>query len=103
MLTASGFGRMATALRRLADKHAGGRIGLILEGGYDLEGLESSLRAALEAAAAPASPNAPAVEAAAVEAPAVEAAAVEEAAPLSVRQAHEIERAAHTAQPYWKL
>jgi acetoin utilization deacetylase AcuC-like enzyme len=88
MLTASGFGRMATALRGLADKHAGGRIGLILEGGYDLEGLESSLRAALEAAAAPASPSAEAVE---------------EAAPLSVRQAHEIERAAHAAQPYWKL
>jgi acetoin utilization deacetylase AcuC-like enzyme len=86
MLTANGFATMAASLGRLAEKHANGRVGLILEGGYDLEGLESSLLAALRAAAGP-----------------TEAPARADEAPLSVRQAHEIERASRAASPYWKL
>jgi acetoin utilization deacetylase AcuC-like enzyme len=87
MLTANGFAGMAASLGRLAEKHAHGRIGLILEGGYDLEGLESSLLAALRGAATPAE----------------ERTAQDDAAPLSVRQAHEIERAARAASGFWKL
>ena len=51
MLTADGFGVMARGVRAIAEQHAGGRLGLLLEGGYDLEGLETSLLATLEAAA----------------------------------------------------
>jgi acetoin utilization deacetylase AcuC-like enzyme len=46
-LSAQAFGWMSRALRGCADKHAGGRIGLVLEGGYDLPSLESGLTAAL--------------------------------------------------------
>lgn len=87
MLTANGFAKMAGSLRKLAEKHASGRVGLILEGGYDLEGLESSLLAALRATVEP------------VSAPEPDA----DAAPLSVRQAHEIERATQAAAGFWKL
>lgn len=47
MLSDRGFGWMARALSGLASEHAGGRIGLVLEGGYDLEGVERSLAASL--------------------------------------------------------
>jgi acetoin utilization deacetylase AcuC-like enzyme len=50
-LTTDAFGFMTHALASIADKHARGRLGLVLEGGYDLvaleEGLASSMRAAL--------------------------------------------------------
>jgi acetoin utilization deacetylase AcuC-like enzyme len=39
---------MCTAVRRLAEAHAGGRLVLVLEGGYDLDGLVGSSRACLE-------------------------------------------------------
>ncbi|MCA9585424.1 MAG: histone deacetylase [Myxococcales bacterium] len=45
-LTADAFGWMARELRRVADRHAGGRIALVLEGGYDLIALETGLLAA---------------------------------------------------------
>jgi acetoin utilization deacetylase AcuC-like enzyme len=41
------FGWMGRALRKVADASAGGRIALVLEGGYDLVGLESGLAAAI--------------------------------------------------------
>jgi acetoin utilization deacetylase AcuC-like enzyme len=46
--TAGGFAAMAGSVRRLADD-LGVPAGLVLEGGYDLEGLTSSLIATLEA------------------------------------------------------
>lgn len=42
-----GFGAMARALLLLADKFCAGRIGFLLEGGYDLTGLRDSVAAVL--------------------------------------------------------
>lgn len=50
-VTARGFGWMSTELRRVAERSAQGRIALFLEGGYDLEGLETSLESAVGALA----------------------------------------------------
>ncbi len=47
-VTERGFAAMCTRLRELADRHAEGRLVLVLEGGYDLEGLVASSRACLE-------------------------------------------------------
>ena len=47
-VTERGFAAMCTAARRIAEAHAGGRLVLVLEGGYDLEGLVGSSRACLE-------------------------------------------------------
>jgi acetoin utilization deacetylase AcuC-like enzyme len=49
-LTEAGFSWMARALREVADESAGGRLGLVLEGGYDLTALELSVRASLRGA-----------------------------------------------------
>lgn len=57
LVTDGGFGRMAAALASVADRHAGGRLALVLEGGYDLAALESSLTAALRGALEPTSPG----------------------------------------------
>jgi acetoin utilization deacetylase AcuC-like enzyme len=48
-VSAAGFGWMARELSKLADATAKGRMALFLEGGYDLEGLETSLEAAVSA------------------------------------------------------
>lgn len=42
-VTAAGFGGMGSALRTLADHLCGGRLFVVLEGGYDREGLGSSI------------------------------------------------------------
>ncbi len=49
-VTEAGYAWMARALREVADESAGGRLGLLLEGGYDLAALEGSVRAALRGA-----------------------------------------------------
>ena len=46
-LTADAFGWMARALRGVADRHAGGRLLMALEGGYDLVALEAGLLSAV--------------------------------------------------------
>ncbi len=46
-LSARAFRFMAKGLRAIADSHSKGRIGLVLEGGYDLVALESGLREAI--------------------------------------------------------
>ena len=46
-LSAAAFGWMGKALRELADETAGGRIALVLEGGYDLVALEAGLGSAI--------------------------------------------------------
>lgn len=47
-VTAEGFARMCGTVRAVAERHAGGRLALVLEGGYDLEGLASSVHACVE-------------------------------------------------------
>jgi acetoin utilization deacetylase AcuC-like enzyme len=47
-LTERGFAAMCTAARQLAEDCCGGRLVLVLEGGYDLEALRQSSRACLE-------------------------------------------------------
>ncbi|MGD9904873.1 MAG: histone deacetylase [Vicinamibacterales bacterium] len=51
-MTPSGFANLTRLLLGLADRHAGGRIVFATEGGYDLDGLETSLHATMEACAA---------------------------------------------------
>jgi acetoin utilization deacetylase AcuC-like enzyme len=46
-VSAGAFGWMAAALTRIADATAGGRIALVLEGGYDLVALEASLKSSV--------------------------------------------------------
>jgi acetoin utilization deacetylase AcuC-like enzyme len=46
-LTPSAYAWMTHELRKVADAHAEGRMGLVLEGGYDLPALERCLHAAL--------------------------------------------------------
>ena len=47
-VTEKGFAAMARMLLQLADRYTGGRIGLLLEGGYDLAALRNSVAAVLE-------------------------------------------------------
>jgi acetoin utilization deacetylase AcuC-like enzyme len=47
-LSDQAFGWMAGELARLADKSAGGRMALVLEGGYDLVALQGGLRSAID-------------------------------------------------------
>ncbi len=55
-VTEQGYAGMIQQLRQAIPRGPGGRLGLVLEGGYDLDGLEGSLRAVLDAlAAAPSS------------------------------------------------
>jgi acetoin utilization deacetylase AcuC-like enzyme len=50
-LRKTAYARMTRSLAALADRHAGGRIALLLEGGYDLTALEASLGASVRALA----------------------------------------------------
>lgn len=50
-LDAGSYARFTTTLVGLAERHAKGRIGLVLEGGYDLSALEASLAASVRALA----------------------------------------------------
>ena len=47
-VTEAGFGAMARVLLRIARDHAQGRCAAVLEGGYDLEGLQKSVRRVLD-------------------------------------------------------
>jgi acetoin utilization deacetylase AcuC-like enzyme len=49
-VTEPGYAWMARALREAADEMAGGRLGLVLEGGYDLPAIEASVEASLHGA-----------------------------------------------------
>jgi acetoin utilization deacetylase AcuC-like enzyme len=49
VLTDADFADLTRVLREIADKHAGGRLLSVLEGGYSLTGLASGLRAHVEA------------------------------------------------------
>jgi acetoin utilization deacetylase AcuC-like enzyme len=49
MLTEADFGWATKKLMELADRHGGGKVVSLLEGGYDLEGLAKSVAAHLDA------------------------------------------------------
>ena len=87
VLTARGFRAMAAGIAEIAAKSAKGRVGVVLEGGYDLEGIASSLAATLEG----------------LSGRRATADAEEEAAPLSQRHGLEIERSRRSASSHWKL
>ena len=55
-LTAPGFANLTAVLMELADRHAHGRLVLVLEGGYDLGALRESLAACLAVLAGSAPP-----------------------------------------------
>jgi acetoin utilization deacetylase AcuC-like enzyme len=58
-VTSRGFGRMAAALREMAERTAGGRLAFVLEGGYNLGTLRDGVREVLSALAAPGAPPLP--------------------------------------------
>lgn len=86
-LSAEGFGAMARAVKSIADKSAHGRVGVVLEGGYDLEGIESSLLSTMEAL---------------LGAPAPEAERPSHPPPVSSRHHEELGRTVKTLAAYWK-
>ena len=47
-LTDEGFAALAGVVRDIARRHAGGKLVMLLEGGYDLDGLARSVRACVE-------------------------------------------------------
>lgn len=47
-MTEAGFAALTALVQELADRHTGGRVAVVLEGGYDLEGLAGGVRACLE-------------------------------------------------------
>jgi acetoin utilization deacetylase AcuC-like enzyme len=49
LLTDADFADLTRVMREIADKHAGGRLLSVLEGGYSLTGLASGVRAQVEA------------------------------------------------------
>ncbi len=49
LLTDDDFGDLTRVMREIADKHAGGRLLSVLEGGYSLTGLAAGVRAHVEA------------------------------------------------------
>jgi acetoin utilization deacetylase AcuC-like enzyme len=50
-MTPGGFANLTRLLLGVASRHAAGRIAFVTEGGYDLDGLDASLHATLEACA----------------------------------------------------
>ena len=50
-MTPDGFANLARLLGRVAARHAGGRLVYVTEGGYDIDGLTSSLNAVLQVVA----------------------------------------------------
>jgi len=81
-----GFAAMSSSLSGAARRSAGGRVAFFLEGGYDLTGLQSSLAAAMLAAA---------------DAPLAERKPMS-TAPVSFRHGDEVARARKTAAEHWR-
>ncbi len=90
-LTDAGFARMARSLAAVADGVAGGRLAVLLEGGYDLSAIEGSLAATIRAVAGSSTDLAGA--AASPEAP---------PEPLGARHRDEIRRARLVASERWR-
>ena len=58
-LTEEGFADLCSAVKGIAQRHADGRLVLVLEGGYDLDGLARSARACVEVLAGASGPGGP--------------------------------------------
>jgi acetoin utilization deacetylase AcuC-like enzyme len=58
-MTENGFAALCSIVRAIADRHAWGRLGLILEGGYSLSALAGSVKACLESLGGAAPPQMP--------------------------------------------
>lgn len=56
-LTEEGFADLCAMVKAIADEHAGGRLVLVLEGGYDLQGLADSVHACIEVMAGASAPG----------------------------------------------
>jgi len=56
-LTEEGFANLCAEVKAIADKFAGGRLVLVLEGGYDLAGLARSVQGCVEVMAGSAPPS----------------------------------------------
>lgn len=56
-VTPAGFGAMAASLRAMAERTAGGRLAVILEGGYDLRSLTEGVKEVLKAMASETVPS----------------------------------------------
>jgi acetoin utilization deacetylase AcuC-like enzyme len=85
-LTENAYHAMTRRIARALPRGAAGRIGLVLEGGYDLEGLRSSLSATLEALDSDAPPDVAAPD-----------------KPISPIHEAELDRAIRAQKPHWKL
>jgi len=72
-VTTAGFAAMCSTVVSLAAKHAGGRLALVLEGGYDLAALADGVHACVEVLAAPRVPTPPARSGSHGAGPAIEA------------------------------
>jgi acetoin utilization deacetylase AcuC-like enzyme len=57
LVSAEGFAGLCGVVREVAEASAGGRLALVLEGGYDLEGLASSVHACVEVLAGRTAPG----------------------------------------------
>lgn len=79
-VTPEGFARLCSIVGQIADRHAGGKLALVLEGGYDLSGLAGSVSACIEVLAG---------------------ARVPEAGPPSPRGRQAIDRAIDFHSRYW--
>ena len=55
--TEEGYAAMTAAVREVAERHAGGRVVLTLEGGYDLGALGRSVRACVDVLTGATSPH----------------------------------------------
>lgn len=89
-LQAGAFHRMARGLGAIADRHASGRVAVLLEGGYDLTALRLSLGAALSAFAG----SPPHLG---------ESPPAGRLSPLSPEREAELNRARQAAAAYWHL
>ncbi len=81
-MTEDGFAWLCGVARSIAERHAGGKLALILEGGYDLDGLAQSVRACTNVLAGATPPK---------------------SAPASPRALQAIEDARNAYSKYWSL
>lgn len=85
-LSDAGYARMLRALVRGLPRGVAGRLGFVLEGGYDLVGLETSLRAVLEALDPEAQAELPAIR-----------------GEIGAQHEGELEKAIRVQTAYWQL